>query len=84
MTDTLEKEETHQMMTMAEIEECFDGEWVLLEDPYLNDRKEIAGGKLVFHSKNRDEVDAVAIWSRLKHGAFLYMGPMPEHIAINL
>ena len=84
MTETIEKEETHQMMTRLEIEEHFDGEWILLEDPYLNERKEIAGGKLLAHGKNRDEVYAVALRLRPKHSAAFYLGPMPENIAINL
>ena len=45
----------YEMMTMTEIEKEFDGEWVLLEDPYLNESKQVGGGKLRFHSKNRDE-----------------------------
>lgn len=74
----------NEIMTMSEIENRFNGEWVLLEDPFLDERKQIAGGKLLFHSKNRDEVDQAAMTLRPKHGAFLYMGPMPENIAINL
>jgi hypothetical protein len=74
----------NEVMTMAEIEKQFDNEWVLLEDPYLDERKQVAGGKLLFHSKDRDEVYRKALELRPKHGAFLYTGPMPDYIAINL
>ncbi len=72
------------IMTLTEIERQFDGEWVLLEDPYVNDQREIAGGKPLFHSKNRDEVYQAALRIRPKHSAFMYFGPMPDNILINL
>jgi hypothetical protein len=75
---------TSEVMTLAEIEKQYDREWVLLEDPYLDEKKQVAGGKLLFHSKNRDEVDQVALKLRPKHSAFLFTGPMPDNIAINL
>ena len=48
MTETIEKEETYQMMTMTEIEERFDGEWILLEDPYLKWARRNCRGKTCF------------------------------------
>lgn len=74
----------NDVMTMSEIEKQFDNEWVLLEDPILDERKQVAGGKVLYHSKNRDEVDQVAMRLRPKHSAFLYTGPIPENILINL
>jgi len=74
----------NEVMTLAQIEKQFDGEWVLLEDPILDENKQVAGGRVLFHSKNRDEVDRVAIRLRPKHAAFLYTGPTPENVLINL
>lgn len=74
MTETI----THQMMTLTEIEKQYDGEWVLLEDPYRDDGNRVGGSKLLFHSKSRDEVYQVAISLRPKHSAVLYMGSMPD------
>ena len=76
MTETI----THAVMTMNEMEKQYDGEWVLLEDPYRNDGNRVAGGKLLFHSPNREEVYQAALRLRPKHGAFLFMGPMPDEI----
>ena len=73
-----------EIMTMSEIEKQFDNEWILLEDPVLDEHKQVAGGKLLFHSKDRDAVYEAATRFRPKHGAFLYTGPMPDNIAINL
>ena len=72
------------VMTMTEIEKECGGEWVLLEDPYENDRSQVAGGKLLAHSKNREEVYAEAMKLRPKNSAVLYMGPMPDNLWINL
>jgi hypothetical protein len=71
-------------LTLAEIEAQYDSEWVLLEDPILNAEGQVTGGKVVWHSKDRDEVYQKAIELRLKHGAFRYTGKMPEDTAIVL
>lgn len=75
---------TSNMMTMSNIEEQFDNEWILLADPIIDERRQVAGGNLLFHSKNRDEVYQAALRFRPEHAAFLYIGPMPDNIAINL
>lgn len=75
---------TYEIMSLADMEKKFEGEWVLFEDPYLNEHKHLAGGKLLFHSKIRDEVDEVAMRLRPRHSAFLFMGSMQDNIMINL
>ena len=35
-----------EVLTMKEIKERYDGEWVLLEDPVKNDRNQTVRGKL--------------------------------------
>src|SRR5689334_17952314 len=42
-------------LTRDEIQSRFDSEWVLLEDPQLNEYQEVIGGKVLWHSKDRDE-----------------------------
>jgi len=71
-------------MTLSEIEKHFDGEWILVEDPELDRNNEVIRGKVLCHSKNRDEVDAVAMRLRPKRSAFLYTGSVPNNIFINL
>jgi predicted acetyltransferase len=42
-------------LTLAEIEAQFVSEWVLIEDPQTNNALEVQGGKILYHSKDRDE-----------------------------
>ena len=45
-------------MTIEEIETQFDGEWVLVGDPETDVHDQVARGKVLCHSPNRDEVYA--------------------------
>jgi hypothetical protein len=73
-----------EALTRQELENRFDSEWVLLEDPEVDEQFRVVRGKVVFHSKDRDEVDRKAIELRLKHAAFLYTGEIPEDSVIVL
>ncbi len=74
----------NEVLTITEIESRFDSEWVLLEDPEVNKNMKVVGGKVVCHSKDRDEVYRKAIELRLKSSATLYTGTIPEGAAIIL
>lgn len=74
----------NEFMTMAEIMSTFDSEWVLLEDPQTNDALEIQAGRVICHSKDRDEVYRKAVEMRPKRFATLYTGKMPANTAIVL
>jgi hypothetical protein len=73
-----------KILTIAEIQSQFDSEWVLLEDPQTNSALEVQGGKVIWHSKDRDEVYRKAVELRPKRFATLYLGKMPENTAILL
>lgn len=73
-----------QILTMAEIEARYDGEWVLLEDPEVTDMQEVKRGKLLWHSKDRDEVYRRALELKPRHSAVLYVGTIPEEPVIVL
>lgn len=68
----------NEILTMKEINERYDGEWVLLEDPVKNDRNQTVRGKLRWHTKDRAELNAKALEFKLKHGAIFYIGKGPE------
>ena len=72
------------MMTVAEIESRFKSEWVLVEEPEMNKSLEVQGGKVLYHSKDRDEVYRKAVELRPKRFAMLYTGTIPENTAIVL
>jgi hypothetical protein len=68
----------NEILTLDEIQSRYDSEWVLVEDPELSKNLEVVRGKVVWHSKDRDEVYAKALELRPKHPAFLYMGAPPQ------
>ena len=69
----------NEVLAIAEIQERFDHEWVLLEDPELDSNLQVIRGKVLFHSKDRDELDRRALELRPRHSAILYNGPaLPE------
>lgn len=73
-----------ELMTLAEIQSRFDSEWVLLADPEVDEQFRVVRGKVVFHSKSRDEFDRKLIELRLPSSATLYTGRMPANTAIVL
>ncbi len=71
-------------LAMTEIEAKFDSEWVLVEDPLMNDTMEIQGGRVLFHSGDRDAVYREAAKTHPKKFAMLYVGKIPKDTAIVL
>jgi hypothetical protein len=53
-------------------------------DPQTNEALEVQGGKVVCHSKDRDEVYRKAVELRPRRFAMLYMGRIPEGTAVVL
>ena len=74
----------NELMSLAEIEEQFESEWVLIADPVMNERHEIASGRVLWHSKDRDEVDRKLLETRPKLFATLYTGEIPHNAAVIL
>jgi hypothetical protein len=72
----------NHILTVAQIEEQFVSEWVLVEDPETNDALEVQSGRVRWHSKDRDEVYRKAVELRPKRFAMLYTGKMPEDTAV--
>jgi hypothetical protein len=73
-----------EIMTVAEIEAKFESEWVLLDDPETDESLEVKGGKVLWHSKDRDEVYRKAREIRPQHSAILYTGRLLEEMAVVL
>ncbi len=71
-------------MTMEEIESQFDSEWVLIEDPKTDEGLKVLGGRVLHHSKDRDEVYRKAVLLRPKRSALNYTGEIPEDTAVVL
>ena len=71
-------------MTIEEIESQFDSEWVLIEEPRTDEALKVLGGKVLFHSRDRDEVYRKAVALRPKRSAIIYTGQIPEETAVVL
>lgn len=72
------------VLTITQIEAQFESEWVLVEDPQTNEALEVKSGKVLWHSKDREEVYRKAVELRPKRFAMLYTGRMPKDTAIVL
>lgn len=42
-----------EIMTLAEMEEQFKSEWILVEDPETDESLEVVPGKVICHSPDR-------------------------------
>ncbi len=73
-----------QAMTIQAIEARFGSEWVLVEDPEFDDSQNAIGGRVRFHSKDRDEVDRVDRQLRPASAAYVYTGQVPDDEAVIL
>jgi hypothetical protein len=73
-----------EVMTSNDIYARFESEWVLLEDPETTESLEVMGGRVLCHSKDRDEVYRKLLNLRPKHSAILYTGKLPENTAVIL
>lgn len=71
-------------MTIEEIESQFESEWVLIDAPRTDEALNVLGGKVLHHSKDRDEVYRKAVSLRPKRCAVVYTGEMPEGTAVVL
>jgi hypothetical protein len=72
------------ILTIAEIHSRFDSEWVLVGDPRTDDSLQVQHGRVLYHSKDRDEVYRKAIELRPPRFAMLYTGTIPKDTAIVL
>jgi len=75
----------NEVMSLAQIQVEFKSEWILVEDPETTESLEVTRGKVLWHSKDRDEVYRKARELKPRHSAILYTGPLvPEGTAIIL
>ncbi|MBY0528305.1 MAG: hypothetical protein K2R98_33250 [Gemmataceae bacterium] len=61
----------NDIMTIAEIEAQFPSEWILLDDPQVDEQQRVQSGRLLHHSPDRDEVYRKALELRPKFCAFI-------------
>ena len=73
------------VMTYTEMEEAFDGEWVLIGEPDLTPMLEVIRGAVLAHDENREAVYE-ALWRLQEAGtapnefAVWYFGEAPDDV----
>ena len=73
-----------EVLTRAEMEARFDGEWVLIAEPEVDINLEVLRGRVVSHGQDPEAVYQEAIDQNVRRWASLYFGPMPERTCNNL
>jgi hypothetical protein len=69
---------------MEEIKARYAPDWVLIGEPQTNEFQQLLGGKVLFHSPDRDEVYRKAIELRPGFFACRFLGETPEDMAFLL
>lgn len=74
---------SHDVLTMEEIRNRFDSEWVLLGAPVTTQELEIIEGELLAHSPNRDEIDeALRETPTGARYAVFWVGDRPDNVIL--
>lgn len=71
-------------MTLEEIETEYSSEWVLIENPVTDEALKVLGGRVLHHSKDRDEVYRKAVSLRPTRSAVVFTGEIPEDTVVVL
>ena len=74
----------NEVMTVAEMWAKFPGEWVFIEDPESHATQGLQSGRVVAHSKDRDEIYNTAVVRRPARVAVKFFGTIPEGMEILL
>jgi hypothetical protein len=70
----------NELLTINEINTRYPSEHVLLEDPQVNEHNQVVAGRVLWHSKDKEEVYRKGIELRPKHSAFVHTGPFPNDV----
>ena len=74
----------NEVLPIEEIRSRFDSEWVLIEEPETDEHLNVIRGRVLHHSKDRDEVYRKAVSLRPRRSAVIYTGEIPEETAVVL
>ena len=72
------------LLTIEQIQAGYPSERVFIGEPRTKEGARLQGGRVVFHSSNRDNVYRKAVELRLPHFALRFLGSMPESMALVL
>jgi hypothetical protein len=66
-----------ELLTLQEIMTRYPGEWVLLEDVETNELMEVRRGRVLWHSRNQDDVSRKAREFGARRAAIVFGGRSP-------
>ena len=66
------------VLSKAQIYRRYPSEWVLIEDPVSDKHLQLLRGRVIFHSKDRDEMSRELLRVRPYHFAVEYTGKPPK------
>jgi hypothetical protein len=72
------REGDNDVLPIDEIRARYDGQWVLITDPEINEACEVLRGHVAYHSPNRKEVWAAAADVSSNDIAVFYVGDIPS------
>ncbi|HPD60309.1 MAG TPA: hypothetical protein PKV48_00915 [Thermodesulfobacteriota bacterium] len=71
-------------MKREEIFKKYRNEWLLIECKEVDENFEVVEGKILHHSKDKDEIYRKLLELRPKDYAIEYTGKVPENLAVML
>jgi len=74
----------HKLMTLQEIKSEYTSEWVLIENPEVDENLNITKGYVIFHSKDRNEIYKKASDLKIQESAILYTGKLEKNSVVLL
>ena len=74
----------NERLTIGEIKLKYPSEWLFLGDPEVSESQGVLAGRVLAHSKMRDEVYREAGRLKCDFGAFLYTGRLPADMDVLL
>ena len=72
------------IMTFEQIQQNYDGEWVLIAYTETDENLQVVKGEVLAHSVNKEEIYQALESDRDRPLAIEYMGQVPEDIAFIL
>jgi hypothetical protein len=73
-----------EVLTIEEIEKRYAPEWVLIGDPVTDESLDLRGGRVLFHSPDRDEVALKSQEYPPGRYAVWFLGTYPEDLVLVL
>jgi ribosome biogenesis SPOUT family RNA methylase Rps3 len=71
-------------MTLAEQLQQYQGEWVLIEYTELDADLRVTAGRVIAHSRSKDEIYRLLAQTQGKNIAVKYVGEFPQDLAVML